>query len=71
MRQIPALLVALTAFAALAGCGTKTPLKLPPPEKTSASHTVTCPQIRIPCFHSGPAPILVADSSSQVTESRL
>jgi predicted small lipoprotein YifL len=37
MRLMPTLMIAATALAALAGCGTKTPLTLPPqaPQKAS------------------------------------
>ncbi len=42
MRPLPrlaALLVVAAAVVTLAGCGTKTPLRLPPPEKPVASGT--------------------------------
>jgi predicted small lipoprotein YifL len=51
MRPIPSLLAALSCIAALAGCGTKTPLTLPPqpqpPAKAAAlpvPSTVESPQ---------------------------
>ncbi|MCX7145107.1 MAG: lipoprotein [Sulfuritalea sp.] len=58
MRLIPSFLAALVTLTALAACGTKTPLSLPPQPQPAAKAAIP------------PAPTSAADDSNKATAER-
>ncbi|MCF8151828.1 MAG: lipoprotein [Burkholderiaceae bacterium] len=65
MRLISSFFYALTAITALSGCGTKTPLTLPPPVPRAAT-----PPVAAPAASREASSATTTDDSNKATEPR-